>query len=726
VSPSHTRSSGGDTNEAVEFLRSRDPGGPWHLVSIVPDGPLSARTFNPEQLVELCEFIEARQERENLYVHVNPIREGVSNAKASKGDIAHAAWVHIDIDEVAAAPRLAEFAIPPTAVVFSGGGYNAYWKLADPEVDLERAESVNRWLVGKLVGDPAATDVSRILRLPGTVNLPTKKKRERGRTPASAYLVAELTDWSRQYEIDEFGEVTPGQSPSGKRRPTSDGGLKPVEVPEGVSDRIRAIILTGDDADRPRGGSDPRYRSRSEAVFAVACALAKLGCDACKIAGVLINPNYRISDSIREKRNPQAEALRQAQKARLAVGENWPEGKDRNGLPRRNFQNTQAALLRLGVEFWFDEFRQRMFVSGHSLQAFRGELNDRACLYLRDIVNKTFGFDPGKDMTRDAVEQLCNQNIVDPVREYLDGLVWDGVDRLDRWLMDYAGSDDTPYVRAVSRIALIAAVRRARKPGVKFDTILVLEGPQGTGKSTLINIMASDEFFSDQDILALDNKSQMEALEGIWIYELCELAGMRHTDVNKIKAFASRAVDRARPAYARFSEARPRRGIFVGTTNDDQYLKDETGNRRFWPIRTGAIDLVGLKAIRDQLWAEAGAYEAQGEPIVLDRDLWVDATLEQQKRVEVDGWEIALEGIGGRAFNGRELAPSKWLMEEVLGVSRSHVQGYHYKRLAKAMKALDWKGPTTITLPTGEKVKGYWRLTDRLDSHLPSQPRFPS
>ena len=306
-----------------------------------------------------------------------------------------------------------------------------------------------------------------------------------------------------------------------------------------------------------------------------------------EIAGVLINPDYAISESIIQKRAPIAEALRQVERAIRKVGNFWPDGlTERSQTLHRTFQNTQTALLRLGVTFWFDDFRQRMFVGGQTLQSFQGELNDRICLHLRDLVDKQFGFDPGKDPTRDSVEQLCNQNVIDSVCEYLSGLDWDGKPRIDTWLIDYASAKDTDYVRSVSAITLIAAVRRPRHPGVKFDTIPVLEGPQGSGKSTLIKVLASDEFFSDQDILALDHKAQMEALEGVWLHELCELAGMRHTDVNKIKAFASRAVDKGRPAYARYSESRPRRGIFIGTTNDDEYLKDETGNRRFWPIRT--------------------------------------------------------------------------------------------------------------------------------------------
>ena len=160
----------------------------------------------------------------------------------------------------------------------------------------------------------------------------------------------------------------------------------------------------------------------------------------------------------------------------------------------------------------------------------------------------------------------------------------------------YLGAEDTPLNAAIGRIVLIAAVRRVREPGVKFDTILVLEGEQGVGKSTVIRVLAGSENFSDQDILTLDGKAQMELLEGVWLYELCELEGLSRAETSKVKAFASRSVDHGRPAYARFKETRPRQCVFVGTTNDDQYLRDMTGNRRFWPVKVDKIDLEALAA----------------------------------------------------------------------------------------------------------------------------------
>ena len=163
-----------------------------------------------------------------------------------------------------------------------------------------------------------------------------------------------------------------------------------------------------------------------------------------------------------------------------------------------------------------------------------------------------------------------------------------GMKRLDTWVIDYLGCEDTPLNRAIGRVVLIAACRRARKPGCKFDNIIVLEGIEGINKSTAIRVLAGDENFSDQSIIGANDKEVQEQLDGIWMHENADLAGMRRADVEHVKAFASRQVDRARPAYARVREDRPRRSIEWGTTNNDQYLLSQTGNRRIWPLKTGA------------------------------------------------------------------------------------------------------------------------------------------
>jgi hypothetical protein len=349
------------------------------------------------------------------------------------------------------------------------------------------------------------------------------------------------------------------------------------------------------------------------------------------------------------------------------------------------------AIRRLGITGEYDEFHRRKVLGGVQLQNYQGELSDDACSVLRTTILKTFGFDPGGENTREAANAICLENTHHPVRDYLRGLEWDGTPRVETWMAVYLGADDTPLTRAIGRIVLVAGVRRIRHPGVKYDTIVVLEGAQGTGKSSALVILAGPENFSDQDILTLDPKAQMEAMEGIWIYEIGELQGLSRADTTKVKAFASRSVDRGRPAYGRFRENRPRQTVFIGTTNEDQYLRDPTGNRRFWPVRTGTIDLEALRRERDQLWAEAASLEAGGVAISLDQALWVEAQVEQEARMEDDPWIDVLSRVAGDLVSGHERISSNLLLEVKLQIPPERQQQYHLKRLAGAMRKLGWK-----------------------------------
>src|SRR5262249_13549502 len=158
-------------------------------------------------------------------------------------------------------------------------------------------------------------------------------------------------------------------------------------------------------------------------------------------------------------------------------------------------------------------------------------------------------------------------------------------------------------------------------------------------KSSALRILAGEENFSDQPLLHLETRAQQEAIEGVWIYELSELAGLRRADIETIKGFLSKTADNARPAYGRFRNDQPRRCIFVGTTNDSEYLRDATGNRRFWPVRTGTIALEALRHDRDQLWAEAVAMEAKDETLVIEEQLYGAVAKQQEQRLLHDPWE---------------------------------------------------------------------------------------
>lgn len=310
-----------------------------------------------------------------------------------------------------------------------------------------------------------------------------------------------------------------------------------------------------------------------------------------------------------------------------------------DGFPKATMTNAAQAIAGLHVTCVKDLFHEKYLVGGHPIAQWAGDLSDDVIIVLRKVVRSIYGFDPGDQHLRAGATQLCLENQYDPLLRFLDGLQWDGISRIDAWMCDYLKAADTALNRAIARISLVAAVRRARHPGCKFDQIIVLESDEeGKGKSTAIETLAGDGFFSDQQVLGLDEKTQQEAAIGVWLFEIADLKGLRRSDIEHVKAFASRKVDRARPAYGRYRVDKPRRCIYWATTNESDYLKSDIGNRRFWPVQVGDVDLTGLAAIREQLWAEAATAEKSGESIVLDRSLWGAARTEQDDRLEREPW----------------------------------------------------------------------------------------
>ena len=372
--------------------------------------------------------------------------------------------------------------------------------------------------------------------------------------------------------------------------------------------------------------------------------------------------------------------------------------------------------LRIGVRL--DLFHHGIDVTykGDAKTIHEGLLTDDTISAVRSLINNTYRIDCGDNYTLAAIKEVARDNAFDPVLDMLDNFQakWDGTKRLDTWVIDYLGAEDTPLHRAIGRLALIAACRRGRVPGCKFDSITVLEGPEGTNKSTAIRVLAGDENFSDQSIIGASDKEVQEQLDGIWMHENADLAGMRKADVEQVKAFASRQVDRARPAYGRVREDRPRRSIEWGTTNNKEYLLGQTGNRRFWPLATGKIDIEALIRDREQLLGEAATYEAAGMSIVLDEKLWGAARDAQEQRRVADPWEDILVNMPAKVIHksadGFERVASATVLLVVLNIPASQQTSAHGQRLALAMQHLGWErnssGRVTIN---GKSERGYIR-----------------
>lgn len=264
-------------------------------------------------------------------------------------------------------------------------------------------------------------------------------------------------------------------------------------------------------------------------------------------------------------------------------------------------------------------------------------VDDNDLIALKTQICKRFGLQPTVAIINEALTQHAIDNSYHPVKTFLNNLSWDGKKRMDSWLIDYCGADDNAYTRAVGRLILTAACSRIDRPGCKFDYMLILEGDQGIGKSQAVNVLGG-EWFSEINIMARD-KDTIEKMRGKWIIEVPELVSFKKQDIESLKSFISTQVDRVRPAYARKSMDFPRQCVFICTINPDQagYLKDATGNRRFFPVRLAQVDLKSLQRDRDQLFAEAWK-SAKNRPklYIDDSGILKEATREQGDREYVD------------------------------------------------------------------------------------------
>jgi predicted P-loop ATPase len=242
---------------------------------------------------------------------------------------------------------------------------------------------------------------------------------------------------------------------------------------------------------------------------------------------------------------------------------------------------------------------------------------------LRFYLERVYGIN-SKDKIFDAVNVVATENRFHPVKDYLAGCSWDGVPRVETLLIDYMGAEDSAYTRTVTRKVMAAAVARIFRPGCKFDHMLTLRGAQGLGKSSFIGKLGG-QWFSDT-LTTVQGKEAYEQLQGVWIMEVGELAGMRKAEVEAIKLFLSKQSDRFRPAYGRRTQEFPRQCIFIGSTNETQFLRDSTGNRRFWVVDTPNEPRLDFWAdltpeVVRLIWAEAVEIYKAGEPLYLSKEM---------------------------------------------------------------------------------------------------------
>jgi hypothetical protein len=689
-----------DVASPIDYLKALYPEGPWVLTAIVPDGPVTTRTFARTDDSAAREFVREHIVEQNIHYSINPPK-GALSKKAKKNDIDRVEFLHVDVDpddhespqdfKARILPSVEAFDPRPTAIVDSGNGIQMLWRLENP-IPLNGSDSIadiearNDALAKAFGASPSTRNIDRVFRLPGTINHPNAKKRSVDRAKCHSTLI----------EFNHSRHPLSAFPPTQKEKTKSEGRSSSTDLPP----MLRSLLHLTEHA----------YKSRSELLFAFIGGCLRKGIADESIIAACLDEAFAgcaIYEHVKDN-NGRSYVELQVEKARRS----WEDGFecDHHGHRKaRSQKNICRALELLCIKVRHDVFQDRMTIAGlegHDL------LDDRAMERLWFLIDERFNFLPPRDFFWILVSDLARRDPFHPVRDYLDGLKWDGVKRLDTWLTSYGKAKDTPYVRAVGALLLIAAVRRVRRPGCKFDEMVVFEGPQGTNKSSMLATLAvNPDWFSDDLPLGADSKKMIERLRGRWIVEAAELNGMRRADVEHLKSFLSRQLDRARMSYDRMITEQPRQCIPVGTTNHVQYLRDLTGNRRYWPVKVEAFDLAALTRDRDQLWAEAAMRESQAESIRLDPALWEEAKIEQSERTMDDPWIEQIDGVLGD-MEGKIVAADAW---NVIGLPPGNRTQDHNSRFGRVMRALGWQ---RMKLRFGGELKwGYARgnfETDKL------------
>lgn len=311
-----------------------------------------------------------------------------------------------------------------------------------------------------------------------------------------------------------------------------------------------------------------------------------------------------------------------------------------------------------------------------------------------------------------AAETVAKDHSFHPIKDYLESLIWDGVERITHFAARYLCAEDTPYHRTVSRCLFIASVARIMRPGCKADYVPILEGAQDKGKSTAIELLFTP-WFSD-DLAELGTKDAAMQVRVAWGIEIAELASMTRGEIERVKAFITRKVDRFRPSYGRRVIEVPRQSVFIGSTNSEAYLKDETGGRRFWPIRCGNIDLKAIERDRSQLWAEAVTQFNAGTPWwITDTEIVGLVRDEQAARYVDDPWQ---EPVAKYLCSQTDVGVGDVLSN--LLIERGRWTQSDQNRVARCLKVLGWerhRGPRPLREWRYRRVAPVESGTDAID-----------
>tara|TARA_R110002012_G_scaffold262866_3_gene445249 strand:+ start:3473 stop:4789 length:1317 start_codon:yes stop_codon:yes gene_type:complete len=351
---------------------------------------------------------------------------------------------------------------------------------------------------------------------------------------------------------------------------------------------------------------------------------------------------------------------------------------------RRNIHIIMSHDTRLKGKVWDDQFKGIMM---------RGdkEYKDTDDTKIQMWMDAAYGVRVSTASVAEVAKLVGEENGINPLTDWLHSLKWDGAARISDWLVKGVGADDVSLNHDMARKWMISAVARAMQPGVKADCCLILYGPQGARKSTTFRILAGDEYFCDTP-MDIGSPNAYSQIRRAWIYEIAELDSIRKRANSRTKAFLSAGFDTYRPAYGRHSVTIKRHCVFCGTTNEESFISDNTGSRRFWPVKIGKVDTDWLTDNREQLWAEAvQAYKA-GESWWLDGKHETDLKSVSEDFKETDPWQPLVEEY----ILGKNQLSVSAIMSSALDLDSNQMTKFSQMRVSDILRDLGWKRKRTM------------------------------
>lgn len=558
---------------------------------------------------------------------------------------------------------------PHIIVESSTGKFHAYW-LTDG-IGLDEFSDIQSVIADRFESDPAVKDLPRILRVPGFIHrkgdpVPVRIIHESGGLPYAADVIRREFPPGNAKRLSGYTGAAPETEARGFQAHLKqighhkDGGGFHWPLTRAIAAYIaqygadtpvaplKMIIRAAiDGADRSRYNDAQLANVKSDIYLdrAIHGAIAKFGASAPKAATVA-----EVAQTVETANGGKVVHLRERQQGAAPEPEQaahpleWQDDLKRSARGTLYSSIANITKILTNDDAWrgvlgFDLFSQKIMklVLPPFDKSKLGEWEDRddhkLSIWLSD--HYEMNAKPADVIAAVGVSAELS-NSFHPVRQYLRGLSWDGTARLDSWLTEYMGAEDSEYHAAVGKNWMIGAVARVAKPGCKMDNVIIFEGGQGRGKSTALSILGQ-QWFTDTPF-EIGSKDSYVALRGKWIIELSELDSFNRAESTKLKHFFAASVDTYREHYGKRTADVPRQCVFAGTTNADEYLRDDSGNRRYWPVKTGEIDQDKLRRDCHQLWAEAAHRYKQGEKWWFESN---DEAIEQEqgKRYLADVWE---------------------------------------------------------------------------------------